>query len=1387
MRKKSMIHCGGQRSGRTAELICLLSVVLVLSLAANASADLVAHWSLDEGSGSTAADSVGAYNGTLRGGPTWVKGVLGGALMFDGSDDCVEVGSYPVFNNPTGSFSVTLWANIGDWSAEWLHSMIGNRSDGVGWCLRRFGSWWVTSRGYTQSNEALCFTTRGIGHASDGVEDTPSETIPPVDEWLHIVCIYDSENNMKYIYFNGVLDAAWEVNSGTVAPATQRFYIGARSNGGDTAPEALFTGMLDDVRFYDHAVSEEEIDRIINPLPPNLVAYWKLDDGSGTVATDSAGDYDGTLRGGPTWVNGIFDGALQFDGSDDCVDVGNYPVFNSPTDSFSVALWANVGDWSSDWQHSMIGNRSDGVGWCLRKFGAWWAENQGFTQSADALCFTLRGIDHTDGTGNDSPSNTVPPLNEWIHIVCIYDSEYNMKYIYFNGVLDVAWEVNPGTVTPATQRFYIGARSNGGDTAPEAFFTGMLDDVRFYERAITDEEIEGLATPPYTIKAYDPNPADNAEMVSIPQLTWTASDVAAFHEVYFGTTPDIGPDDFQGRQESTSYLHAAGITPYTTYYWRIDEVEADGVKVHTGNVWSFTSGPPTAFNPNPKDGDRWILADTDLSWTPGVGAVTHDVYFGTSQDDVASGSGDTSKGNQADATYDPGILSGETNYYWRIDEIEADGITKHTGDVWRFRTAPDMPITDPNFVGWWTLDEGQGTVALDWSGHGNHGTIKGNPQWVIGYHGSALDFDGAGDYVDCGNPPLLTIRNQITMAVWFKIAAFVNDWEAIISKGDNAYRLSRSATTGNAAHMGVNGTSANYFDGTTLIANDEWHHIAGVYNGSQAMIYVDGVLGTATPCTGQINDTNDSFFIGENSGSRGRYSNGIIDDVRLYNRALTQDEIKLVMRGDITQAWKSKPANGTTTDVEKALPLSWTPGDMAAQHDVYLGTDALAVEDADTSDTTGIYRGRQDANSYTPSEGLESSQTYYWRVDEVNTDATISKGGVWSFIVTDYLIVDDFEQYNDTTNRIYETWVDYFANNTGMTVGHFDPPFAEKSIVHGGSQSIYMTYDNDGTVNEGTNYEQSGTLTFSEAERGWADAQDWTRSGITSLALWFRGLSASFGSFSAEPTEDGPDLYTVTAGGTDIWGESDQFHFVYKQISGIGSIAAKVVSVSNTDPWAKAGVMIRQTLDPGSIHAMMVVSPLNGVAFQRRVTEGAASEGDTQTGLKPPYWVRVSRSGNTFLGEMSSDGDSWETLGSITVPMLLDVYIGLCLSSHNVDEMCTAEFSDVDTTGTVTGDWQSQDIGIESNIPEPIYVVLEDSSGTSAVVKHSDPAATTINTWTQWNIPLTDFAGVNLRAIKKMSIGVGDRANTQPGGAGDLYIDDIGLTFSSATGTEPEE
>jgi hypothetical protein len=214
--------------------------------------------------------------------------------------------------------------------------------------------------------------------------------------------------------------------------------------------------------------------------------------------------------------------------------------------------------------------------------------------------------------------------------------------------------------------------------------------------------------------------------------------------------------------------------------------------------------------------------------------------------------------------------------------------------------------------------------------------------------------------------------------------------------------------------------------------------------------------------------------------------------------------------------------------------------------------------------------------------------------------------------------------------------------------------------------------------------------------------------------------------------------------------------------------------------------MIRETLDAYSKHIMVVVSPSNGIALQRRPDTGVASEQFVNlTGIVAPRWLRLTRNGNIFTAEQSSNGIIWTSMGSFNMPMLVDAYIGLCLTSHHVNTICTAEFSNLATTGTVTGNWTSQDIGIQSNIPEQLYVALQDNAGNSAVVNNTDPLATTLITWNEWRIPLADFAGqatagsaqtsVNPQAIKMLAIGVGDRNNPKAGGSGALYIDDIRL------------
>jgi hypothetical protein len=366
------------------------------------------------------------------------------------------------------------------------------------------------------------------------------------------------------------------------------------------------------------------------------------------------------------------------------------------------------------------------------------------------------------------------------------------------------------------------------------------------------------------------------------------------------------------------------------------------------------------------------------------------------------------------------------------------------------------------------------------------------------------------------------------------------------------------------------------------------------------------------------------------------------------------------------------------------------------------------------------------------------------------------------------IVIDDFESYTDfTPDRIFDTWIDgRGVPGNGSQVGYAVPPFAEQSIVHGGLQSMPFFYNNNSRVT-------------SEAERTFAIPQDWTVRGAKALTLWFRGNSVAF-------QESPPGTFTISGSGADIWGTADQFCYVYKQLSGNGSIVARVLSVDNTDPWAKAGVMIRETLEPGSKFAAVYITPGNGCRFQiRNATNGSATS-DTpvataeQWAITSPYWVKIERTGYAFKAYYSSNPatDPWHLIvwSPQMVGMQTNVYTGLALTSHQSGVTCLAKFSDVSTTGAVTGAWQVAEFGVAqpSNKPAPLYVTLKDSANKSKTVKHPDSAATNISTWTQWDIDIAQFTGVNPQSINKMIIGVGDKENPKPA-AGIVYFDDIQL------------
>jgi hypothetical protein len=298
-------------------------------------------------------------------------------------------------------------------------------------------------------------------------------------------------------------------------------------------------------------------------------------------------------------------------------------------------------------------------------------------------------------------------------------------------------------------------------------------------------------------------------------------------------------------------------------------------------------------------------------------------------------------------------------------------------------------VAHADLVGHWKFDEGAGTVAVDSSGNGNDGTFTGAPQYVPGQLGTALQFDGD-DWVDCGDA--LDLTNELSIACWINPSGLAGD-NGWVARWDN-YAFKSSGTSVRFTTPGVLDYTAN---NATLVVG-EWQHVAVTFVPSQtdgAIFYLQGVEAQRINSTG-YGAGGGPLAIGNNRWSQ--FYEGMIDDVQVYDHILTPDEVAGAMAGLDPPGLAVDPSPGEEAiDVPREVTLSWTPGEFAVKHTVYLGTrfedvndGSAAVMIADNIDDATVDAGV-----------LDFDQTYYWRVDEVNgaPDRTVFTGNVWSFTV----------------------------------------------------------------------------------------------------------------------------------------------------------------------------------------------------------------------------------------------------------------------------------------------------------------------------------------------------------------------------------------------------
>jgi len=692
---------------------------------------------------------------------------------------------------------------------------------------------------------------------------------------------------------------------------------------------------------------------------------------------------------------------------------------------------------------------------------------------------------------------------------------------------------------------------------------------------------------------------------------------------------------------------------------------------------------------------------------------------------------------------------------------------------------------DADLIGWWRFDEGAGTTATDSSGKGNDAGFAGSPVWVEdGKLGKALKFNGSSDYLAAPDSESLDINgDQLSIAAWIN----GEDWPA----ANHILRKIADTGTGSIYMIRVQPDSVRVYlntsagetivQGTTVLPTNEWNHTALTYDGAQALIYVNGRVDIAMDVSGEVTQSDNELRIGR--GEPAGYFMGMIDDVRLYNHALTEDELVSAMEGSgagYPLARGPDPKDGALHP-DTWVNLSWSPGDFAVSHDVYLGDDFSQVEEA--TQNSDVFRGNQTSTFYVAGfpgfaypEGLVPGATYYWRIDEVNEADPNSpwKGPVWSFSIPPKTAYNpdpaDGAEFVDP-NNVTLIWTPGFG--AMLHTVYLGNNFDDVSSATGGAPLGAPTYNPGPLELEKVYYWRVDEFDAVETHKG--DVWSFTTPGAVG---------------NPQPAHDATDvqLNAILSWTPADSATSHQFYF--------GTDKEAVRHADTGSPEYKGPKALdAESYDPGLLDADTI--------YYWRVDE-VDDQGHVSTG---PLWIFTTGDFvlvDSFEGYTDDDaaGEAiWQTwVDGFGVPdngaqvgYLLPPYAEQTIVHGGTQSMPLLYTNEGGVTNseaammlTAPRDWTQAGVGelslwfrgSSSNAAEPIYVAISNTAGAPAVMAHEDLNAAQARTWKQWVIPLQALAdqGINLTNVDRIVIGLGTGAGIAgPGGSGTMYFDDIRL------------
>ena len=914
-------------------------------------AGMVAWWPGDD----HANDIIDGNDGTPVGGATYAPGMVGQAFSFDGSGDSgVTVPSSPSLNM-TEAVTIDAWVYPTSFPNAFPTVVRRHRCEG-GACALGFAQY------------LLAVTDQGQAHCNinaSGSGDPIGGTVP-LNEWTHLACTYDRVN--VRVYVNGA-----EVASDPLAEAiiSSPLPLGIGIAPGFTSRN--FDGLIDEVEIFNRALTAAEIQAIYDagnfgkikpappspgepvPLPVGMVSWWP-GDGSPSDIVDGN---PGILVGGATYTGGMVDQAFSFDGVADYLDIGNPPNLNISGD-MTVDFWFRI----DSQKYNVLAAKGIGLAG-----NEWYVRQRG-----DTGAFLEWAFEDTGGNFVFGATSSPIGAGSFHHLALVRSGTSGR--LYLDGVqIDSDTEAALGDISNPHD-LLIGAdnRLGAGD-----FAAVTIDEVEIFSRALRGEEIRtiynagsaGKIKPP---PAPIPPPAG---MVS----WWPGDDhpndiIDGNHATLEGDTtyaPGMVGQAFSFDGSGDLVLVPASanlniVGDVTVDFWAKRAVFGLGFMVTKGAGGIGGVDVPTAFEIrfNSDDRLRGLFERADGSFELVTGPPVTDTDFhhyayvrsGSTHElfiDGVSVASETFTGSPGDTSGIPLVIgayrsdtdpTGFQSYFGGIiDEVEifnralTDAEIKDiydAGSLGKVKPPPPEPIEPPGgMVSWWPGD-GHTTDIID----GNHGTLSGGATYTGGKVGQAFGFDGANDSVIVAHDSSLN-PTDFTFDAWMKPSRTTPaDWQAIITKNIGPRSPSLWLFGDNVVHV--------YFDpvglvvaSTTELTLDEWHHVAATYDGSAANIYINGVLNaSAAVATTPATNTQPMHF-GAGRDNNTFFFQGQIDEVEVFNRALTAAEVKAIY--DAGSLGKIKPPPPVESDI-----LSFS----LENHTVPVGTTVVWTNQSGSIHTT---------------------------------------------------------------------------------------------------------------------------------------------------------------------------------------------------------------------------------------------------------------------------------------------------------------------------------------------------------------------------------------------------------------------------------------------------